>query len=179
MSSFSSLKAEPQFDTTITEPLFTSKRFADFMFCFKGAVHLRAHKFILDHRCTNGPWKDLNTINEWHERTINVYTFMELLEFIYTNKLPGRITTELMLAATAYGVLDLKVACERYFIDTLTVANAVITLSIIESNPGASEDVKKEVRSFIQKNIRGPEGKSLFMELAAYSSALAYEMFII
>lgn len=174
--STSSLQAEHQFDTSITEPLFQSKRFADFTFCVKG-VHVKAHRFILAQRCKTAPWQDgLDKIREWHERTIDVETLNQMLEFIYTNKIPANATEQLMLAANNYGVLDLKVALERGLVADLNLANAVSMLSLIESNPCASEDVKNDVHSFIRKNIRGPMGKSLFKELTEYSTDLAFEM---
>lgn len=182
------------FDMFIADTLFNSKKFSDFTILVQG-VRIKAHKFILAKRCTL--WRndqpgtpsssssstpppppedkvDLETISEWTETNFNLDTMNALLKFIYTNRPPTCMTDQLMLAALAYGVADLKLISERALIVRTKIENAVTMLSLSEKHE--LHNLKEHVLSFIKKNIRGPAGKELFNELIEYSRDVAFDL---
>lgn len=175
----------PKFDTSIWEPLFASKKFADFLILVQG-VPVMAHKIILANRCSF--WKtppaknqntqtktvDLETISDYVEERFDWDTMNVLLEFLYTNRIPKVITEKLVHMAAAYGVADLTLICEQTLIKQTTIENAVWLLSL--SKLSELGDLEQHTVSVIKANIRGPSGMKLFKELMAFSPDLAYDI---
>lgn len=176
-----------EFDAKQMASIYASKKYADLRINIAhGSTLIMAHKLILASRCAL--WKqpaaaaasgdsNLATIYEWDEDRFDANTMNQLLEFVYTNRIPGVVTAQLMLAAIAYGVDELKVACESALIGATNVANAVLMLKLSENcdGDGSLDRLREHVRRFIRNGIlTRSDGKVLFNELNEYSSDSLY-----
>lgn len=173
----------------VFQSLFETKKFSDFSILVQpGRQRVKVHKFMLASRCsvwqpaqttTGGGHhhhhQDLETISEWTEDRFDVDTVNALMEFIYMNRIPAAMLTneQLLLAADAYGVADLKELCQRAQIAETTIENVVSMLSLSERTK--STDLKQHATSLIRDHVCGPSGKELFVKLFKYSSDVAYD----
>lgn len=101
----------------------------------------------------------------------------QMLEFIYTNKQPSRITefaNELMAAAHKYEMNRLRVMCEEILFNNITFDNAIKTL--IYANMYGAENLKEAIINFMKNNSSVLDSTE-FMQLEKEIPSLCFEVF--
>jgi speckle-type POZ protein len=155
-------------------------KFADFFFKVQN-VKIPAHKAILSARSPvfAAMFQHNTAENEAKQLKIEDTTpdaFRALLKFIYTGQCDvGMLTDQLIVAATKYGIQDLKEICAKEMRKNLTVDNAVEFL--ILSDLHKANDLKEGAMLFINKNAPAVMKKPSWTDLKKTNPNLIVELF--
>ena len=155
-------------------------KFADFFFKVQN-VKIPAHKAILSARSPvfAAMFQHNTAENETKQLKIEDTTpdaFRALLKFIYTGQCDvGMLTGELIVAASRYGIQDLKKICAKEMRKNLTVDNAVELL--ILSDLHQANELKEGAMLFINKNAPAVMKKPSWIDLKKTNPNLIVDLF--
>nr|CAH0109772.1 unnamed protein product [Daphnia galeata] len=139
--------------------LFVEQTNCDVQFCFEDNQQIGGHVYVIasqSHVFATAFQNEMQKMGRLMIKDIQPNVFKELLHYIYSSKTSNPLTEDmakpLLLAATAYIILDLKKECVEFLLKSINVKNAISLM--IWAHLNSVEDIEEVALSYAARHGR-------------------------